>query len=131
LEAVVGLGAAIDYLEYLGWKEICEQEKKLTEYALKKLAKIPEIKIYGSKNGENRLGVISFSLGKIHAHDVGEILNRFGVCVRAGHHCAQPLMKVLGATATVRASLYIYNSKEDIDKLLRGLAEVRKVFSNG
>ena len=128
LEAVAGLGAAIKYLDDIGWERIKRMEKKLTEYALDKITKISGIQVIGKTNTKNRLGVISFNVQGVHAHDVAEILNRRHVCVRAGHHCAQPLMKVLGVPATVRASLYIYNTKEDIDKQVEGLMEVKRVF---
>lgn len=128
LEAVAGLGAAVDYLTRIGMKTIEREEAELTEYALDGLCKIPIVNILGKKSANDRLGVISFNVGGIHAHDVGEILNRRQICVRAGDHCAQPLMEVLKQHGTVRVSLYIYNSKQDIDKLIEGIGEVIKVF---
>jgi cysteine desulfurase/selenocysteine lyase len=128
LEAVAGLGAAIDYLNKIGWKEIIEKEKLLNGYMVKLLKNIDGLKIYGKKDVRGRLGVWSFNIDGVHAHDVAEVLNRRHVCVRAGHHCAQPLMKVLGVPATVRASLYIYNDKNDIDRLIEGIMEVKKIF---
>jgi cysteine desulfurase/selenocysteine lyase len=128
LEAAAGLGAAIDYLTELGMKNIEEYERDLTGYALEKLASIDGVKIFGKSDTKDRLGVISFAVGRVHPHDVGEILNRDGVAVRAGHHCAQPLMKVLGVYGTARASLYIYNNKSDIDRLAKGIMEVKRVF---
>jgi cysteine desulfurase/selenocysteine lyase len=129
LEAVAGLGAAVDYLNDLGWKRINRIELELTEYILNKINEISDIEIFGKKDTKDRLGVISFNIDGIHAHDVAEILNRWQICVRSGHHCAQPLMGVLGVPATVRASLYIYNTKEDIDKLISGIMEVKKIFN--
>jgi len=128
LEAAAGLGAAIEYLDNIGWERIKRIERELTEYALGKITKISGIQVIGKTNTKNRLGVISFNLKGIHAHDVADILNRKNICVRAGHHCAQPLMKVLGVSATVRASFYIYNTKEDVDRLIEGIKEVKKIF---
>jgi cysteine desulfurase / selenocysteine lyase len=128
LEAVYGLGAAVEYIEKIGWKEIQKREKWLNAYMALLLKEIKGVEVYGPNDLNNRLGVWSFNVKGVHAHDVGEILNRRQICVRVGHHCAQPLMNVLGQEATVRASLYIYNTKEDIDKLVAGIAEVKKVF---
>lgn len=128
LEAVAGLGAAMDYINKMGWKKMQEREKMLNGYMVKLLKTVKNIIIYGKPGAEGRLGVWSFNVDGVHAHDVAEILNRKNICVRAGHHCAQPLMKVLGVPATVRASLYIYNTKEDIDKLIEGIMEVKRVF---
>lgn len=131
LEAVAGLGSAIDYLNRNGMKNVENYERQLVEYALEVLPGIKNIKIYGSLNPENRLGVFSFSLKGIHPHDIGEILGRDNICIRTGHHCAQPLMKALKVPATARASLYLYNTKEDIDRLAEGLNKVKKIFKNG
>lgn len=128
LEAVIGLGAAIDYLQKIGPRAILNYEKMLTQYALGTLGKISNLDLYGSKEAEGRLGVFSFNLKGIHSHDVAEILNRDQICVRAGHHCAQPLMKALGVSGTVRASLYFYNTKKDLDRLFDGIEKVKKIF---
>lgn len=128
LEAVAGLGAAIDYIKSITMPKIGEYEHSLTNYALKVLLSIKDLKIFGKLTADNRLGVFSFSLGNIHPHDIGEILNRKNICIRTGHHCAQPLMKVLGVYGTCRASTYIYNTKEDIDKLSEGIMEIKKIF---
>jgi cysteine desulfurase / selenocysteine lyase len=128
LEGVAGLGAAIDYLNNIGIKNIETYEKTLTEYALKQFMKLTDFDLYGSKNMKNRLGVFAFNIKGLHPHDVGEILNRQKICVRTGHHCAQPLHQALGVSSSVRASLYIYNTKEDIDKLMEGIGEAKKMF---
>ena len=130
---VIGLGAAIDFLENVGWKEIIESENELTKYALESLKKIPEIKIFGALS--ERIGVISISLiGKFMpgAHDLGDILGRkFNVCVRSGHHCAMPLHHKFDLdSGTTRISIGIYNEKKDIDKLVEGIKEAIKIFKN-
>lgn len=128
LEAVYGLGAAIDYLQNLGLENIEKQENEITKYALEKLIKVSGLEIYGSLNSKNRLAIFSFNINGVHAHDVAQVLDRFGICVRSGHHCAQVLMDSIEEQATVRASFYIYNSKEDTDALIAGIEEVKKVF---
>jgi cysteine desulfurase/selenocysteine lyase len=127
----VGLGAAIDYLNEIGMKAIRDHEVELTKYALDQLNEVPEIKIYGPKNAEEKGGVVSLTLGDIHAHDVGTICDSLGVAVRAGHHCAKPLMRKLGIPATTRASFYIYNTHEDVDRLVDALKHCQEVFSGG
>ena len=128
LEGVVGLGAAIDYLQKVGWSRLVRHEAVLTGYALQHITRVPGLTLYGPPTATDRLGVFSFNMDRIHAHDVAEVLNRFQVCVRAGHHCAQPLMQVLGVPATVRASLYLYNTIADIDRLIAGLAQAIRIF---
>ena len=128
LEGVVGLGAAIDYLNSLGLENILNHERQLVEYGLKKLAEVKGLTLYGPKNLENRLAIFSFNLKGVHAHDVAQILDREGICVRSGHHCAQVLMDVCKVPATVRASFYLYNSTEEIDKLINSLEKVKQVF---
>ncbi len=128
IEGVIGLGAAIDYIEKIGFEKIKKDEKKLVEYTLKKFAKEEKVKLFGSHKSDQRLGVFSFAVGNIHSHDMAEILNRSGVAVRSGHHCAQVLMKALNISSTTRASIYIYNTTQDIDRLFAGIKEVKKVF---
>lgn len=129
LEGVVGLGAAIDYLQQIGIEKIIKYESTLTKYCLKLFKDFEKyIDLYGPADASDRLAVFSFNFKKIHAHDVAEILNRRKICIRSGHHCTQVLMKTINQTATARASLYFYNSKEDIDKLRIGLEDVMKVF---
>lgn len=122
----VGLAAAIDYIQKIGYGTIRRTEEDLLAYALDGMAKIPHLTVYGdTKAGEQRCGVISFNVDGVHPHDVASILDSDGVAIRAGHHCAQPLMKYLGVNATCRASLYFYNTKEDIDIFLESLKKVR------
>lgn len=128
LEGVVGLGAAIDYINHLGIKNIQKYETTLTKYAISQLSKIKGVQIYGATLLKNRLPVFTFNIQGVHAHDVSEILNRKNISVRAGHHCCQVLMTTLNTPATVRASLSIYNTPEDIDKLIEGIKEVKRIF---
>lgn len=125
---VIASGAAIDYLTYLGMENIRAHEVELTEYALNKFKQFDKINVLGPKNIEERGGVISFLYGDFHPHDLGQILSESGVAVRAGHHCCQPLMNELGVMGTARASLYIYNTKEEIDFLVESLKKVDKVL---
>ena len=128
---VIGLGAALTYLEGLGMDAIRRHEVELTAYALCSLRERhgDDLVIYGPDDPLSRGGVVSLSLGDIHAHDLSQVLDQYGVCVRAGHHCAKPLMRCLGVTATARASLYIYNDRDDVDELSEALAEARKFFA--
>lgn len=124
----IGLGAAIDYLNGIGMKAIRDHEVELTGYALDRLSEIPEVTVYGPRNPDDKGGVVSFNFGDVHAHDVGTVMDSQGVAVRVGHHCAKPLMRKLDVPATTRASLYIYNTKEDIDRMIGALDEVRRLF---
>ena len=123
----IGFGAAVDYLSSIGMKGIFAHEKVLISYAMESLSDIPGLKIIGP-SAEDRGGVISFILDQIHSHDVAQILDKSGIAVRAGHHCAMPLHEKLHLAASTRASLYLYNTKDDIDELKKGLLYVRKVF---
>jgi cysteine desulfurase / selenocysteine lyase len=123
-----GLAAAIDWIDELGLEAIHEHESELTGYALQRLAEVPGLQVFGPPAGEDRAGIISFELEGVHAHEVSEILDRHGVAVRAGHHCAQVLMERLGVSATTRASFAVYNTREEVDRLIDGLADARKVF---
>ena len=129
LEAVAGFGAAVDYINSVGFKNITNLDNKLTEYGIKMFSKIKGIKIYGSKKNKNRLPIFAFNIQGVHPHDVSEILNRREICVRAGHHCAQVLLQTLNTPSTLRASFSIYNSIADIDKLAKGIREVKKIFN--
>ena len=125
---VIGLGATVDWIRGVGIKEIRAHEVKLTSYALESLSSVPGLKIYGPPIAEDRGAVISFALEGIHPHDVAQILDRDAVCIRAGHHCAQPLMERLGVPATSRASFAVYNTTEEIDQLVKSLHNARHVF---
>ena len=126
IAGAIGLGAAIEYLEGLGWEGIEAQERDLLEYALGVLRAIPAVRLIGTAGA--RAAVVSFVLDGVHPHDIGTILDAQGVAIRAGHHCAQPLMDRLGVPATARASLAFYNTREEIDALAAGLATVQEVF---
>ena len=122
----VGLGAAMDYLKNIGMNEIADHEKKLTRYALDKLNQIDDLRIHGS--AKDRGGVISFNVDGIHPHDLAQFLNEDNIAIRVGHHCAQPLLKTLGETATARMSFYIYNDESDVDKFCDSISDIQKLF---
>ncbi len=124
----VALGAAIDYLQEIGLDAIAAHEHELTAYALERLSELPGLTLYGPPL-ERRSGIISFNLEGIHPHDVAQILDAEGVCVRAGHHCNQPLMHKLGVAATSRASFYLYSLREEVDRLVAGIERAQKVFA--
>lgn len=124
----VGFGAAVDYLTSVGMDVVREHEQELTAYALERLSEIPDLTVYGPKDVTQRGGAISFQLGDIHAHDIATILDQDGIAVRAGHHCARPLMKYFGVAATARASFYLYNTTDEIDRLIESLHTARSVF---
>ena len=124
----IGLGKAIDYLNNLGMENIAEYEQELVDYALPKLLGIEGLTVYGPHDSKKHNAVISFNLNDLHPHDVATAFDMDGVSVRAGHHCAQPLMKYLGVVATVRASLYFYNTKADVDKLLQAITDTKEFF---
>lgn len=125
---VVGLGAAIDYIENLGYDTIQKIEKELTDYALQKLSSLDYVSLYVTPNRENHSSVISFNMKGIHPHDVASILDSCKVAVRSGNHCAQPLMRYLQTDSTCRASLYFYNTKEDVDRLVQGIEKAYSMF---
>jgi cysteine desulfurase / selenocysteine lyase len=124
----IGLGAAVDYLEAVGMDKIHEHERALVAYALPRLMAIPGLTVFGPKTADDRVGVISFDLAGIHPHDVAQIFDSEGICVRAGHHCNQPLMTRLGTPATTRASFYLYNTFAEIDMLVAAIAKAKKLF---
>jgi cysteine desulfurase/selenocysteine lyase len=126
--AAAGLAAACDYLDGIGLDRIHAHERSLTEHLLAVLDEVDGVTVYGPRDPASRGGAVSFNVTDVHAHDVGTILDRLGVAVRAGHHCCQPLMRRLGVPSTARASVYLYNTHEEIDALGAGLAEVRRIF---
>ena len=128
VEAVVGLGTAIDYIEKIGYDKIQEAEKEVVSYAREELSKLNYVKMYITPNEENHSAVISFNVEGVHPHDVASILDSVGVCVRSGNHCAQPLMRFLNIDSTCRASFYLYNTKEDVDRLVKGLEKTYNMF---
>lgn len=128
IEGVIGLGAAVDYLKKLGMQNVREHEKDITRYAIERLADVKGLILYGTKEIEKRGAVISFNLGDIHAHDLATVLDTQGIAIRSGQHCAQPLMERLKVPATSRASFYIYNTRREVDILVRALEKARKMF---
>lgn len=128
VEGVVGLGAAIDYINSIGYDKIQEHDREIVEYAREKLSKLDYLDIYMTPNAENHSAVISFNIKGVHPHDVASILDSENVCVRSGNHCAQPLMRFLDIDSTCRASFYIYNTKEDVDRLVAGIEKAYKMF---
>ena len=124
ISGAIGLGESIEFVNEIGIKNINKKISELTIYAMKELSKIKNIKIYGGSNG-----IISFNLEGIHSHDVAEILNQEGICIRAGHHCCMPLMNYLGINSCARISIQYYNSKSDIDKCISGLHKVEEIFN--
>lgn len=130
IAGAIGLGAAIDYLQSIGMDEITKHEHQLVEYAMDKLSRIDGLTIYGPKEASKRAGVLTFNINGVHPHDVATVLDTEGIAVRAGHHCAQPLMKWLNVTATARASFYLYNTIEDVDRLAISLVKAKEFFSD-
>ncbi len=128
VEGVVGLGAAIDYIESIGYETINKVEQEVTEYAVNELAKLNFIEMYVTPNKQNHSSVVSFNVKGLHPHDVASILDANGVCIRSGNHCAQPLLRYMGMDSTCRASFSIYNTKEDVDKLVDALNKTYKMF---
>ena len=125
----VGFGAAVDYLGRFGMESVWEHSRDVVGYAVERLGEVEGLEMHGPRDLARRGSVISFALDGIHPHDVAEILGREGVCVRAGHHCAQVLMKRLGVAATTRASFAVHSTHHDVDRLIEGLAKVKSVFA--
>jgi len=124
----VGLSAAIDYLNQIGMHNIAQHEKNLTSYLLKGITSISGVEVIGPVDMKDRGGVVSFAVDGVHPHDVGQVLDQYGIAVRTGHHCAWPLMRKLNLVGTTRASLYLYNSKSDVDSLLESIEKVKRYF---
>jgi cysteine desulfurase/selenocysteine lyase len=131
IAGAIGLAAAVDYLEGLGREAILRHEREVLAYALERLAGVEGLVVYGPKGLRERSGVVAFSLGDAHPHDISTILDSSGIAIRAGHHCAQLVMKHYRVPATARASFYVYNGKDDVDRLVEGLGVVREVFGQG
>jgi cysteine desulfurase/selenocysteine lyase len=125
----IGLGAAVDWLSGIGMEAVREHELDVTAYAYERLSEVPGLTLHGPSDPSLRGAVCSFVMDGVHPHDVAEILGREGVCVRAGHHCAQPLMRRLGTPASTRASFAVHSTREDVDRLIEGLGTVREVFA--
>jgi cysteine desulfurase/selenocysteine lyase len=123
----VGFGAAVDYLNSVGMDAIAAHEHEITEYALERLEEVPGVKVFGP-SVQDKGGVAAFTFDGVHPHDVAQILDQDGVAVRAGHHCAQPLHEKFGITATSRASFYLYNTREEVDKMIEGIYKVKEIF---
>jgi len=125
---VVAFSSSLDYLNKIGMNNIRKHEIELTKYALKKLSEIPELEIYGNLNPEKRVGVISFNIKGIHAHDLAQILDENKICIRSSHHCCMILHKKLGISGSARVSFYVYNTKKDVDELIKGINKAVEVF---
>jgi len=125
----IGMASALRWMDGLGMEAILEHERQIADYTLERLIEVPGLRVFGPPRSSERIGPVSFELEGVHAHDVSEILDRHGVAVRAGHHCAQPLMDRLGVAATARASFGVYTTPEEIDRLVEGLHDARKVFA--
>ncbi len=128
IEGVIGLAAAIDYIENIGYERIAQIEDEVVNYAREELSKLDFLELYITPNKQNHSSVISFNIKGVHPHDVASILDTYGVCVRSGNHCAQPLMRYLGIDSTCRASFYLYNTKEDVEKLVEALNKAYEMF---
>ncbi|MEW9501960.1 cysteine desulfurase [Jeotgalibacillus marinus] len=130
IAGAIGLGAAIDFLEEIGLDAIEKHEHHLAAYALEKMSAVEGMTIYGPKDPSKRAGIVTFNLDDVHPHDLATVLDAEGIAIRAGHHCAQPLMKWLNVSSTARASFYLYNTEEDIDRLVAGLVKTKEYFSD-
>lgn len=129
ISGAIALGAAVDYLSGVGMERVAEHEESILDYAVERLSSLDDVTLYGPRDVHRRGGIVSFNVGEIHPHDVGTILDGEGIAVRTGFHCAQPFMRYLGIHGTVRASFYLYNRREDVDRLVAGIARVREVFA--
>jgi len=128
IAGVVAFAIALDYLQKIGLEKIHAHERALIEYAIDEIGKIPGVNIYGTNHLDERGGILSFNIEGVHAHDVGTILDEEGIAIRAGHHCAEPFMKLCEISGTARASFYLYNGPEDVDALGKGILRVKEVF---
>jgi cysteine desulfurase/selenocysteine lyase len=128
ISQAIGMAAALRWLDAIGMDAVLDHEREIADYALEQVAEVPGLRVFGPPRSAHRVGPVSFELEGVHAHDVSEILDRHGVAVRAGHHCAQPLMDRFGISATARASFGVYTTPEEIDRLVEGLLDARRVF---
>ncbi|MCM3745434.1 cysteine desulfurase [Sporosarcina luteola] len=128
IAGAIGLGAAIDFLEEIGLDQIEKHEHELAGYAMEKMSSMDGLTIYGPRDPDKRAGIVTFNLDNVHPHDLATVLDMNGIAVRAGHHCAQPLMKWLQCSSTARASFYVYNTEEDVDRLVEGLRIAKEYF---
>ncbi|MFW5776858.1 MAG: aminotransferase class V-fold PLP-dependent enzyme [Spirochaetota bacterium] len=128
ISGAIGLGAAVDYLSSVGMERIAAHEEEVLDYAVERLSAVDNVTLYGPRDVRQRGGILSFNVEGVHPHDVGSILDGEGIAVRTGFHCAQPFMRYLGTPGTVRASFYLYNRREDVDRLVAALARVQDVF---
>ena len=119
----------MDYLSKIGMENVHEHEREIAKYAIGRMGEVKDLTLYGPKDIAQRVGVLSFNLGDIHAHDLASILDEEGIAIRSGHHCAQPLMEFLNVPAMSRASFYIYNTKEEVDVFINALEKARKLFA--
>jgi len=127
----IAFGVAVDYLQSVGMPNVRQHDIELTEYALERLSEEPDVELYGPRDARARGGVVAFNVEGVHSHDVAAVLDAEAVCIRVGHHCCQPTMRKLGIPGTARASFYIYNTRDDVDQLVSGLARVRAIFGSG
>ncbi len=123
----VGFSAAVDYLTQVGMEQIAQHEHQIIEYALERLEEIPGVKVFGPQ-AEDRGGVVAFTLQNVHPHDISQILDSDGIAIRAGHHCAMPLHEKFNIPATARASFYLYNTTDEVDRLAESIYKVKRVF---
>ena len=128
ISGAIGLGAAVDYLSNIGLRDIRNHDIDLTRYMLEKLGAIRALTLYGPRDADSRGGVVSFNLADVHAHDMASLLDEDGIAVRSGHHCAQPLMERLRVPSTTRASVYLYNTEEEIDRLAESVERAGRIF---
>jgi len=128
IAGAVGLGAAIDFLQQIGMEEILKHEQQITAYAMERISEVEGVTVYGPR--DQRTSLITFNLDDIHPHDVATVLDSEGVAIRAGHHCCQPLMRQLGVTATARASFYLYNTEQDVDRFVQALIKTKEYFGH-
>jgi cysteine desulfurase/selenocysteine lyase len=127
---VIAFGSAIDYLEGVGMDAVREHEIAITQYAIDSLSAVEGVRIYGPKDAHDKGGAVTFNYGDLHPHDLSQVLDQEGIAIRAGHHCAQPLMRRLDCVATARASFYVYNTKQEVDALVDGLGAADRIFGN-